>query len=179
MKVFAGIILWLLLIPINLISVLAAYLLGPVVVLFCSKDGWLPSWLWWFQTPDNPMDGDTGWLLEHWQWRFKLPPALATYVGRVGWCWRNPTYGFALSVLAAHSPKEPFKWYGDPLISNTNPVVDGWLFVTSGIHWNLYIISPSIFGKTLRIYLGWKLRNGEGRGPYQYVMFLNPFKGRG
>lgn len=173
-----GIVWWLILAPLNLLSVLVAYVLAPVVVLFCSKDGWLPNWLWWFQTPDNSMDGDGGWKREHWQWRFKLPPALATYVGRIGWCWRNPVYGFALSVLAAHEPGEPFIWHGNRKINNTNPVIDGWLFVTSGIYWNLYIIAP-FCGRTFRLYLGWKLRNGEGRRPYQYVCYMNPFKSRG
>lgn len=57
--------------------------------------GWfLPGWLSWFQTPDNDLDGDQGWREEHWQWRFRLPAVLATYVGRVGWLWRNPGYGF-------------------------------------------------------------------------------------
>ena len=179
MKVILGILLWLVLLPISLLSILVGWVLSPVIVLFCDKDGWLPHWLWWFQTPDNSMDGDGGWKREHWLWRFKLPEWLGTYVGRVGWAIRNPVYGFALSVLAAHSPVEPFNWYGNPKITNTNPVVDGWLFVTSGIYWNLYIILPTPWGKTFRLYLGWKLRNGEGRGPYQYVSFINPFKARG
>ncbi len=173
-----GVLWWLVLVPINLLSVLLAYVLAPVVVLFCDKEGWLPHWLWWFQTPDNSMDGDGGWKREHWQWRFKLPPALATYVGRVGWCWRNPVYGFDLGVLAAKNVPEPFMWSGDPAITNTAPVIDGWLFVTSGIYWNLYIIRP-FFGRTLRLYIGWKLRNGEGRQPYQYVCYFNPVKSRG
>lgn len=171
-----GIIWWLILAPLNILSVLLAYFLAPIIVLFC-KDGWLPHWLWWFQTPDNSMDGDKGWQNEHWQWRYALSEPLATYVGRVGWCWRNPAYGFALSVLSA-VPEEPFHWSGNRKISNTDPVIDGWLFVTSGIYWNLYIIAP-FFGRTFRLYLGWKLRNGEGRGPYQYVLYVNPFKARG
>lgn len=171
-KLLFGVFLWLVLFPINLISVLAAYVLSPVIVLFCNSSGWLPAWLWWFQTPDNSMDGDQGWQTEHFQSRFKLPAALAVYVGRVGWCIRNPAYGFALSVLAAN-PAQPFQYRGNRLTGK----VDGWLIVTSGIYWNIYIYQPSVFGRTLRIYLGWKLRNGENLAPYQYVCYFNPFKG--
>ena len=53
--------------------------------------GWyLISWLSWFQTPDNSLYGDDGWKYEHWQWRYKLPTWLATYVGEFGWLLRNP-----------------------------------------------------------------------------------------
>lgn len=178
MKILFGIFLWLLYVPLNLLSVATAYVLAPVVVLFCDKDGWLPHWLWWFQTPDNPMDGDKGWKFEHWQWRFKLPEPLATYVGRIGWCWRNPVYGFAINVLGAKNPPTPFNWYGNPDIQNKDPVIDGWLIVTSGIYWNVYVIAP-FFGRTLRLYLGWKLRSGEGRPVYQFVCYFNPVKSRG
>ncbi len=178
MKILLGILLWLLCVPVSMFVLLVAYVFAPIIVLFCDSDGWLPKWLWWFQTPDNPMDGDGGWLREHWQWRFKLPEPLAIYVGRVGWCWRNPAYGFDTNVLGAKNPKEPFNWYGNPDITNTAPVVDGWLIVTSGIYWNVYVIAP-FFGRTLRLYLGWKLRRGEGRSPYQLVCYFNPFKSRG
>ena len=50
----------------------------------------LPKWLSWFQTPDNSLDGDNGWKTEHWQWRFRLPAPLCTYVndspGVEGYC---------------------------------------------------------------------------------------------
>lgn len=177
MKVIFGIILWLCSVPLNYLSVAAAYILGPIVVLFCNKDGWLPKWLWWFQTPDNSMDGDSGWKYEHWMWRYRLPYWLCRYVGRVGWCWRNPCYGFAINVLGAKAAGK-FNWYGNRNIRDTAPAIDGWLFVTSGIYWNLYVIAP-LFGRTLRLYIGWKLRNGEGRSPYQMVCYFNPFKSRG
>lgn len=181
MKVLIGILLWILFIPLNLGAVLVGYVLAPVIVLFCDKDGWLPKWLWWFQTPDNSMDGDGGWKREHWQWRFELPEPLCTYVGRVGWAWRNPVYGFSLSVLAARPKEIPFTWFGNPDIRNASAdkeAINGWLIVTSGIYWNVYIIAP-FFSRTFRLYLGWKLRSGEGREVYQYVLYMNPFKSRG
>lgn len=177
MKTIFGILLWLVYVPVSLFATILSYFLAPILVFFCNSDGYLPKWLWWFQTPDNPLDGDGGWKREHWQWRFKLPTPLATYVGRVGWLWRNPTYGFSINVLGAKNPPEPFNWYGNRDIKNgTNPV-NGWLIVTSGVYWNVYIIAP-FFGRTFRLYMGWKLRNGEGRNPYQMVCYVNPFKSR-
>ena len=61
---------WLLMVPVSLLVTVACVLFAPVIVLFASPMGWLPNWLWWFQTPDNSLDGDEGWKKEHWQWRF-------------------------------------------------------------------------------------------------------------
>lgn len=89
---------WLRLIPLDILSTLGCYLLAPFVVPFAS-DGRLPTWFRWMETHDNPLDGDAGWQNEHWQWRKRLPEPLRTYLGRVGWLWRNPAYRFAHEVL--------------------------------------------------------------------------------
>ena len=60
MKNINGLPLYLLLLPINLIVAFIAVILSPILPLFASEDGWLPTWLWWFQTPDAPIDGDSG-----------------------------------------------------------------------------------------------------------------------
>lgn len=103
--------------------------------------GWyLPDWLSWFQTPDNDIDGDQGWREEHWQWRFRLPAVLATYVGRVGWLWRNPGYGFG------------WEWVDAPVTG----VVDA-PFVRIDNLWQL-----TLWGGRLNI--GWNIR-GALSGP--------------
>lgn len=79
----------------------------------------LPRWLSWFQTPDNDLDGDAGWLILHWQWRYKLVPTLCNYVGRVGWLLRNRAYGFKWSVLAAPIDHAP-AFNGDPVVNRNN-----------------------------------------------------------
>lgn len=178
LKVIIGIMFWVALIPINITFLLICYLLAPVLPLAASEDGWLPSWLSWFQTPDNSLDGDYGWNNEHWQFRKKLPEPFQRYVGRVGWLIRNPGYGMETTVIAAKQPLEQFKYWGNRNIKNGAEPVYGWLIVTSGIYWNVYVILPSIFGKTFRLYLGWKLRNGENYPFYQYALFFNPVMGR-
>jgi hypothetical protein len=34
-----------------------AWPLTPVIVLFAKPNGWLPDWLFWFQTNDASLDG--------------------------------------------------------------------------------------------------------------------------
>lgn len=98
---------------INVLLILATYIFAPIIAIFVVKRNgyldnntkygqgyYLVNWLSWFQTPDNSIDGDEGWRIEHWQWRFKLPSFLATYVGRIGWLWRNTAYGYGLISTA-------------------------------------------------------------------------------
>lgn len=58
---------------------------------FASSDGWLPRWLWWFQTPDNSIDGDNSFN------KPSLHPYITKmprYIRRVLWLIRNPSYVF-------------------------------------------------------------------------------------
>ena len=60
---------WLCLIPVSLVMAIVGRVLAPVLPFFVQADGYLPRWLWWFQTPDNPCDGDKG----HWErWPVRL-----------------------------------------------------------------------------------------------------------
>jgi hypothetical protein len=73
---------------INLLFTGLAYLLAPVVTLFCKEDGYLPNWLCWFQTFDAPLDAGV---------RDGYPgfdPAGSRWWNRTKWLWRNPAYGF-------------------------------------------------------------------------------------
>ena len=72
-------------------------LLAPFLPFFVDETGYLPKWLWWFQTPDNPIDGDRG----HWK-RWPGTTSLRTYIRRVAWLLRNVCYGFDESVCGVH-----------------------------------------------------------------------------
>lgn len=98
----------------QLLFTAAAYVLAPVVAIFCKDDGYLPNWLAWFQTQDAPLDA--GWrdgyftFVPATTFRGKVVDAWfklwrATYVSgvptgwnrtalRIRWLWRNPAYGF-------------------------------------------------------------------------------------
>lgn len=152
---------------------------APAVVPF-ARDGWLPRWLWWFQTPDNSLDGDHGWQTEHWQWRFKFLAPMARYIGRVGWLWRNNAYGFSTDVLGVKINTSRFTMLGDANVSN-RPLHEGLVrrFFTAlngDRYFQWYYVRAWSSRYCLRINLGWKLWGvltvGESR---QFVFSINPF----
>lgn len=63
----------------SLLTTLLAFMLNPIVVLFADKDGYLPRWLYYFQTFD-----------------MRLPD---NYWDAVKWLYRNPAYGFDLFLF--------------------------------------------------------------------------------
>ena len=62
---------------------------SPVICLFLTEDGYLPSWLSWFQTPDNPAIGDDMFHRKEMSW------TKSHYLYGIFWAIRNPAYGFA------------------------------------------------------------------------------------
>ena len=153
---------WLLLLPLNIVMLVLAYILAPVLPLFASKDGWLPKWLWWFQTPDNPLDGDAGFLEEHAPFKGEGLPYRQKHINRMFWIWRNPKMGFGMTVMA-FTPVEPYtvKRLGGYKDLNGN-MEEGWYLVTitnpnGKSAWQLFIVhfwNPKAFCK---INVGWKL----------------------
>ena len=126
---------WVAMLPVSILATVLGVLLSPILPLFATtQDGLinngtaygpgprLPKWLNWFMTPDNSLDGDGGWVTEHWQWRYKLPTKLCNWVGQFGWLLRNPGQGYGFHLLT-----------GDPIIAsytgnkdvNDSPGVEG------------------------------------------------------
>ncbi len=136
----------------------------------------LPAWLSWFQTSDNGLDGDEGWRTKHWQWRYRLPAPLATYIGRVGWLLRNPAYGFDVQALGfvVSTAAKTERWGSLQL---GGALLPGWFFarVTNpdgSRAWQLYAVV--VWGrKASRINFGWKLWQAPGR--CQFAMSVSPF----
>lgn len=154
-------------------SLLADFLnlfLAPLVVLFASKEGWLPRWLWWFQTPDNSLDGDKGWKA-----RVK-----SGYISRVRWLWRNSMYGFAISVLGVKCRStDRIGTEGNPKISN-RPLVEGLVVRkvyrdSKVIYFQWYYVKAWSSTRCIRINLGWKLWGDSPTG--QLVFSPNPCMG--
>jgi hypothetical protein len=156
---------WSALVPVSLGFTVLAWALAPILPLFASSDGWLPRWLWWFQTPDNSLDGDGGWKREHCQWRYGFPGPLRAYVGRVGWLLRNPGYGFEWDgpLCARIMPDAQVKFSGDPWVQNRPNGKEGYcltrIFNPDGSsYWHLYWVKVIGGGYCLNINLGWKLK---------------------
>lgn len=172
MKYLKYTILALLSLPLTLV----AFIIAPILPLFASKDGWLPKWLWWFQTPDNSLDGDTGWFNEHWQWRYALPTPLCTYVGRVGWLWRNPAYAFGCEYIDGFLP---VTYRGDPTIGDNQTAKEGWLYVEVGELFQLtYVKRIASTNKCFYVNFGWNIRaltdSNNARKEYEATFVFSP-----
>lgn len=173
----------------SLLITILAFVIAPLLPLFAStREGQLdnatqyglgrrlPTWLNWFMTSDNSLEGDGGWKTEHWQWRFKLPNALALYVGEVGWLWRNPAYSFAMLDIDGTKTLESS---GDNSIKDNDNAKEGKLFVkTQNVFQYVYV---KRIGKTNRCFyvnLGWNIRAlidpNNKRNPYRATFVFSP-----
>lgn len=173
----------------SLVLTAVAFIIAPILPFFATiQDGplnngtsygpgpRLPKWLNWFMTPDNSLDGDIGWQTEHWQWRFKFPAPIASYIGQVGWLWRNPAYAYGLEYI--NGTVAP-TYSGDPSIKDNNNAKEGHLLVhASGLF--QYVCIKRIFNtkKCVYINLGWNIRAlidaGNRRNPYEATFVFSP-----
>lgn len=177
------IIKWALLAPVSVFMAVFARLLCPVLPLFANDEGYLPSWLWWFQTPFDSLDGDEG----SWE-RNPGTGKWATYKRRVAWLWRNSAYGFDMRVcgIEVDPDSDNILVDGDSGIGDDPDEHEGtctWVAYRKGqpIAWQwMYIKHYSLFGefKCVRIGFGWKIWDDEKlrEEPAQYWIYFNPVK---
>lgn len=157
---------WCLLVFVNILTkFLINYPLAPIIVLFADNNGWLPGWLYWFQTPDNSLDGDSGWQTENRPYK-KESNKYKRWVNRFSWLHRNALYGFSEQVLGIKYDRirDMLIIEGDPNVSNGPPgrsgIVRRYLYRDSTlIAWQFYYIRQykSYPNKCIRINMGWKL----------------------
>ena len=173
---------WAALIVPSLFMAILGRILAPILPLFADCEGWLPDWLWWFQTPDNPLDGDAA----HWE-RHPGTDALSTYARRVAWCWRNVAYGFDIDVLGVEvRSTDALIFEGDRDVG-AKPPRSGWqwkqvkrdgktvAFQLYGVR--QYRVWPQ---RCLRVNLGWKcfdFEDGVTDQVIQWTCMINPFFG--
>lgn len=150
----------------DLIIKLVAWFFGWAIAAVSMFHGdWLPYYLWWFQTPDNSLEGDNGWKTEHAQWRFKLPSLLAKYIGRVGWLMRNPAYGLEWDgpLKAVIDPHAKVSYLGNCKVQNSPAGVEGFCFTLvenpdGSWYWHYYYVKKINEKWCWNINLGWKLK---------------------
>ena len=150
-----SIILYPFLVVINLIGTVLTFPLAFILAIFKeNKEGWLDNgkkwgvgprlfkWLSWFQTPDNSLDGDAG-FIQHFPEK--------NWWSRVHWLWRNPFYGFAVKYFHG---TDGMSYSGDLHCDESHP---GHLLV-KGQGLFQYVLFKPLFGKTLYLNLGWNIR---------------------
>ena len=151
-------LIYLALVPISLILTLVAVLIAPILPLFAKPMmGWcdnhsyeaieprLPSWLNWFMTPDNTLNGDATFQ--------KLNPP--SYLSKIKWLWRNPAYSFALRYIT--SPYTT-KVAGDPTIKDNDNAKAGWCLVHANGLFQFTSVTPIGFSRCIYVNLGWNIR---------------------
>ena len=171
---------WLLMVPVMLLVTALTFPLAFFLPFFAIEReglqdngnkfamGWyLPKWLSWFQTPDNSLDGDNGWKTEHWQWRYKLPEKLCTYVGRVGWLWRNPGYGIGIQYFYEQVPIVATFTGNDHV--NDSPGVEGCCLVHAGGLFQLVYVKKISSNKCIYLNLGWNIKGLINDPKTQYI----------
>lgn len=172
---------WVLLVPLDFISMVLAVILAPFVVPFHNdKTGKLPYGFDWMMTYDNPIDGDRG-HVERWAKIRKLPGGV--YLQRVAWLWRNKAYNFAYHKLGRDCSSE-FHYRGNPDVESGSPdkAHHGWLWMWNDDAWGVFASVPylKVGGITfyLRVYCGWKLKSLLSRKiPKAMLAFhINPFR---
>lgn len=151
-------LIYLVLVPISLITTLIAIITAPIMPIFAKQiDGWLlnhsiwgigprlPTWLNWFMTPDNSLDGDETFQQINGR----------SYWSKVKWLWRNPAYGFALRYI-----NRPYNIYvaGDNTIKDNDNAKAGWCFVKSNGLFQFTSVTPIGFNRCIYIVLGWNIR---------------------
>lgn len=151
-------LIYLVLVPISLITTLIAVITAPIMPIFTKQiDGWLlnhsiwgigprlPTWLNWFMTPDNSLDGDETFQQINGR----------SYWSKVKWLWRNPAYGFALRYI-----NRPYNIYvaGDNTIKDNDNAKAGWCFVKSNGLFQFTSVTPIGFNRCIYVVLGWNIR---------------------
>jgi hypothetical protein len=140
--------------PMNIL----ALVLAPVLPLFATNSyGWndnhskqgfgprLPTWLNWFMTPDNSLDGDA---------TFELINGRG-YLAQVKWLLRNPLYAFAVKY-----PTIPYYTTvaGDKTIKDNDGAKEGWCFVTAnGLFQFRYVKRIGSSNRCVLVNLGWNI----------------------
>ena len=151
-------LLYLVLVPISLILTVISLPLGIIFPLFSVQRLWwcnnhsyqavgpvLPTWLNWFNTPDNTLDGDATFQANN----------KTGYWAKVKWLWRNPAYSFALQYL--YTPYTTTV-SGDPTIKDNDNAKKGWCLVHANGLFQFTLVAPIGFSRCIYVNLGWNIR---------------------
>lgn len=161
----AAIFRWLFLLIADTAMFLAAWVLAPILPAFAIGRDHLPRWLAWFDTPDNPLDGDLGYVMLHAPFKGYGVTGIKRYINRVWWLVRNPGYGFSYTMLGARIDSLPLVVSGDPYVSDSPNLTigrmrgfSGHVLLRSGTAFEFYLVRQyGQSGRCFRLRLGWKM----------------------
>lgn len=173
-------LIYLFLVPVSLLITLLAVIIAPILPIFSSEqEGWLDNhsswgkgprlftWLNWFMTPDNSLDGDA---------TFQANNGIS-YWSKVKWLWRNPAYSFGLRYLM---PPYVSSFSGNNKIKDNDNAVAGWCLVHANGLFQFTLVLPIGFSRCIYINLGWNVRAlvddnvNPKPNPYQATFVFSP-----
>jgi hypothetical protein len=163
---------------INLTMTLIAYVIAPILPIFSvQKDGWLdnhsvygigprlPTWLNWFMTPDNSLDGDRTFQQINGR----------SYWAKVKWLWRNPAYSVCLKYINTIENQTFVK--GDDSIRDNDNAKAGLVFVRCAGLFQFVWINPIGGNRCFYLNIGWNIRGTLHMVPveaYQATFAFSP-----
>lgn len=147
--------------PLSVLMTLLCVVFSPVIALFLRQDGYLPSWLAWFQTPDNPAIGDANFHANQMAWTH------SPYLWCVFWLIRNPAYGFDAFAGFQAKGAGSYKAWGneaiciDRLADGSYRLIQGWYLRryadAGGTRFQLRFIFRWLPHRCARLSFGWVL----------------------
>ena len=175
-------IVWFLKLIPSIIVEIFAKIMSPILALFCDEDGWLPSWLGWFQTPDNSCDGDRGHKA-----RWPKQGKIWNWMRRTAWLFRNSAYGFNLKLGFKYKEGDVRMTIGNPDAGDRSGVSG---IVQHSVYRNnklvafqhYYVKHYRIFGtwRCVRAGFGYKIWGDPSSKMFgQHWLYANPIKGSG
>lgn len=173
---------WAALVPLSFLMEIVGKIGSPVLALFVDENGWLPSWLSWFQTPDNSCDGDAG-HLERWP----RGGTFWTWLRRTAWLFRNTAYGFNVAIGFKSQDGDLRAISGNDKIGDTSGISGfcTWRVFRDGkqVCFQHYFVQHyRIFGvwKCVRAGIGYKIWGDPAGSVYgQHWIYFHPIKGSG
>lgn len=148
---------------ISLVAQVIAWVITPLLPLFAVlRDGWsdnhnvraveprLPSWLSWFDTPDNSLFGDKSWRSKH----------DGGYWSQVAWLYRNSLYGFKWTVLSREVQTDREVVGSTDINYHTNKYGSLFIYQHNGA-WQYKCVKKLPFGKIFIGNFGWLLDDTE------------------
>ena len=169
---------YLLLLPTSFLVDLSGLIVVPIALLFTPRDAnHLPHLFWpW----DNDMEGING----DQYWKQQYGDKVTHFYYRFLWlALRNPGNNFGYYCGWQQTRDCTYRYWGDTQVSNRNPYHPGWIFVLGNNGkrgaFCFYAVWPSLPGRCLRIFLGWKIHDMPKDDTYAQLVFgINPLMGR-
>lgn len=121
----------------------------------------LPELLFWFDTPDNSISGDSNWLSNH---------NSTSYLSHIGWLYRNSIYGFKWTVLACKNQHD-VKYLGNPWINRNNGQTGYFFASMSGGYWQYKVVKKIYKDFGIMFNFGWQLDDFVKTGIVKPALF--------